>query len=277
MIVMADIGNLTADVEDEVAKWVRDGGIAGALRRPAARRGDRLADPGDAAPRRPRARRQPVLADAAAAGELLRQEPVRRARRFPTTCWSTARCWPSRTGRWPIAPGRRSPTARRWSPRRRAGKGWLILFHVTADTSWSNLPLSGTFVEMLRRIIAFSTGAGGSGNSGGAAQPVAALPPARRLRPLRHARRRGASRSSATPPTSSPGIEHPPGLYGSEEGFRALNLLDDKADTAGLRHRRRDQRQRARLSDRRAHRPRAVAAGARRAAAARSTPSPCCG
>ena len=35
-----------------------------------------------------------------------------------------------------------------------SGKGWLILFHVTADTGWSNLPLSGTFVDMLRRIIA---------------------------------------------------------------------------------------------------------------------------
>jgi hypothetical protein len=29
------------------------------------------------------------------------------------------------------------------------GKGLIVLFHVTADTRWSDLPLSGIFVEML--------------------------------------------------------------------------------------------------------------------------------
>ena len=33
------------------------------------------------------------------------------------------------------------------------GKGRIILFHVTASADWSNLPLSGLFVEMLRRIL----------------------------------------------------------------------------------------------------------------------------
>ena len=36
------------------------------------------------------------------------------------------------------------------------GKGLIVLFHVTGDTRWSNLPLSGTFVEMLRRIVALA-------------------------------------------------------------------------------------------------------------------------
>ena len=31
----------------------------------------------------------------------------------------------------------------------RRGKGLIVLFHITADTRWSDLPLSGTFVEML--------------------------------------------------------------------------------------------------------------------------------
>ena len=31
----------------------------------------------------------------------------------------------------------------------RHGKGLIVLFHVTADTTWSNLPLSGLFVDML--------------------------------------------------------------------------------------------------------------------------------
>ena len=38
----------------------------------------------------------------------------------------------------------------------RRGKGWLILVHTTANAQWSNLALSGLFVEMLRRLVAFS-------------------------------------------------------------------------------------------------------------------------
>ena len=29
----------------------------------------------------------------------------------------------------------------------------IVLFHVTADTRWSDLPLSGSFVDMLQRIV----------------------------------------------------------------------------------------------------------------------------
>ena len=36
------------------------------------------------------------------------------------------------------------------------GDGLIVLFHVTADTTWSNLPLSGLFVDMLRRIVALA-------------------------------------------------------------------------------------------------------------------------
>ena len=36
------------------------------------------------------------------------------------------------------------------------GDGLIVLFHVTADTTWSNLPLSGLFVDMLRRITALA-------------------------------------------------------------------------------------------------------------------------
>ena len=36
------------------------------------------------------------------------------------------------------------------------GKGMVILFHVTADTRWSDLPLSGAFVDMLKRVVALA-------------------------------------------------------------------------------------------------------------------------
>ena len=32
------------------------------------------------------------------------------------------------------------------------GQGWIVLVHTTANADWSNLALSGLFVEMLRRI-----------------------------------------------------------------------------------------------------------------------------
>ena len=38
------------------------------------------------------------------------------------------------------------------------GKGWIVLIHTTANADWSNLPLSGLFVEMLRRLVALSAG-----------------------------------------------------------------------------------------------------------------------
>lgn len=38
------------------------------------------------------------------------------------------------------------------------GAGRVVLFHVTANAEWSNLPLSGLFVEMLERLAVSTTG-----------------------------------------------------------------------------------------------------------------------
>jgi hypothetical protein len=43
------------------------------------------------------------------------------------------------------------------------GHGLIVLFHVSATPDWSDLPLSGLFVEMLRRTLAFSARAEGAG------------------------------------------------------------------------------------------------------------------
>ena len=109
------------------------------------------------------------------------------------------------------------------------GRGTIVLFHVTGDSSWSNLPLSGVFVDMLRRILSVSNVApqgSPTGDAGAPAQSV--LPPLRLLD--------GYGRFSAPPPEVTPvtmsdfrdaraSRRIPPGLYGSEDGFRALNLL----------------------------------------------------
>ncbi|HVY85381.1 MAG TPA: DUF4159 domain-containing protein, partial [Caulobacterales bacterium] len=54
------------------------------------------------------------------------------------------------------------------------GRGLIVLYHVTAGPTWSDLPLSGLFVDMLRRTIAFAGRADGAGEraiSGGPYTP----------------------------------------------------------------------------------------------------------
>lgn len=43
------------------------------------------------------------------------------------------------------------------------GSGLIVLFHVSASPDWSDLPLSGLFVEMLRRTLAFAARPDGAG------------------------------------------------------------------------------------------------------------------
>ena len=83
----------------------------------------------------------------------------------------------------------------------RRGKGLIVLFHVTADTTWSNLPLSGLFVDMLRKIVA----RGRARRRQGAAKAKAGehgngAPALAHARRLRRARRSAGHRPSRSPP-----------------------------------------------------------------------------
>lgn len=103
--------------------------------------------------------------------------------------------------------------------------GQIVLFHTSADTSWSNLALSGHFVEMLRRITQISRAHGG-----GTPGKAETLAPYRLLNA--HGMltaETGAARplAIAAGKTPLPSFDNPPGLYGAEEGFVALNLFRD--------------------------------------------------
>jgi hypothetical protein len=100
------------------------------------------------------------------------------------------------------------------------GAGRIVLFHVTANADWSNLPLSGLFVDMLRRLVELSVGVAG-------APGTAVLAPAESLdgfgvlgRPPDAATGLAADDFAATLPSP----RHPAGLYGPENGRQALNL-----------------------------------------------------
>jgi hypothetical protein len=51
------------------------------------------------------------------------------------------------------------------------GSGRIVLFHVTAEASWSNLPISGHFVDMLRRVVQLSRAVSGGGEAGSGILP----------------------------------------------------------------------------------------------------------
>jgi hypothetical protein len=101
----------------------------------------------------------------------------------------------------------------------RLGHGWTVLVHTTANAEWSNLALSGLFVQMLRRTVEMSQGVAAASDS--------ALPPIETLD--------GFGRLLRAPPTARPIAEkeiatakpsprHPPGFYGTADARRALNL-----------------------------------------------------
>jgi len=133
------------------------------------------------------------------------------------------------------AAGRRNPLV----TAERRGKGLIVLFHVTADTTWSNLPISGLFVEMLRRIVA-EAGAAPAAPAGSVAKTAATLPPYRTLDGFGAL---GAPPANAEPiPDGFAGAgeaAHPPGFYGAAESLVAVNALAPgealaSADYAGL-------------------------------------------
>ncbi len=100
------------------------------------------------------------------------------------------------------------------------GSGQIVLFHVTSNADWSNLPLSGLFVDMLNRLVALSAGVASTADAT-VLSPVEALDGFGRLgRPPEAAQGLEASAFGKT--QASP--RHPPGLYGPENGRRALNL-----------------------------------------------------
>jgi hypothetical protein len=99
------------------------------------------------------------------------------------------------------------------------GQGWVVLVHTTANADWSNLALSGLFVEMLRRIEAMSQGIAEAGED--ALAPVETLDGFGRLQRAPPTARPIPGKELAT---ASASPRHPPGYYGTADARRALNL-----------------------------------------------------
>src|SRR5258705_7552345 len=105
------------------------------------------------------------------------------------------------------------------------GKGIVSLFHVGADSRWSDLPMSGSFVEMLRRLVDMSgyTSKPGAGVASETTK-VEIVAPLRTLNGF----------GGFGPPPSTPKpmpadyrdpatVDQPPGFSGPAEGPIAVN------------------------------------------------------
>ncbi|AQS41196.1 MAG: N-terminal double-transmembrane domain-containing protein [Candidatus Tokpelaia hoelldobleri] len=111
--------------------------------------------------------------------------------------------------------------------------GRIVFIHTSAAPGWSNLPLSGFFVDMLQKIAATAN------------QPLAdnSHEQAQTLSPWRTL---GADGMLGQPPVyvrplqiqtdkqAQPAYLTPPGLYGGQENLHALNLFDKTATLAPL-------------------------------------------
>jgi len=243
MMVLADVGTLSPEIRERISAWIEQGGVLVRFAGPRLaqadddlvpvklRRGGRSLG-GSLTWEKPQ-HMASFAADGPFAGlQVPKDITVNRQVLAEPDAVLATKSWASLEDGTPLVTGEHR------------GKGVVSLFHVSADMRWSDLPMSGTFVEMLRRIVDMSgytsnPGAGVAGET--AAETVAPLrtldgfgafgPPPSTAKPLPADFRDRATR------------DHPPGFYGPADGPLAVNALASAdriapLDTSGLRARR---------------------------------------
>jgi len=225
MIIMADVGTLSPEIRDRLNAWIDQGGVLVRFAGPRLAQGDDDLVPvklrrggrtlgGSLTWEKPQ-HLAAFAGDGPFAGLVVPKDVTvnRQVLAEPDAVLST-KSWASLEDGTPLVTGERR------------GKGLVSLFHVSADMRWSDLPMSGTFVEMLRRIVDISgyTSTPGPGVAADATKetlaPLHTLdgfgafgPPPSTAKPLP-----ADYRDRATP-------DHPPGLYGPADGPLAVNTL----------------------------------------------------
>jgi hypothetical protein len=225
MLILADVGNVADDARETLTRWIDGGGVLVRFAGPRLaasdddlvpvklRRGGRVLG-GSLSWEKP----QPLASfskDSPFAGMAVPNDvTVSRQVLAEPEAGISERTWAA------LADGTPLVTAVR------RGKGLIVLFHVTADTRWSDLPISGAFVDMLRRVV---------GMAGTAA--VTETRPARQVEREAIAPSRlldgfgafGPPPATARPVPANYGeratADHPPGFYGPPEGLLAVNTL----------------------------------------------------
>jgi Domain of unknown function (DUF4159)/Aerotolerance regulator N-terminal len=227
MLVLADVGNVAGDARERLEHWIEDGGVLVRFAGPRLaasdddlvpvrlRRGGRILG-GSLSWDKP----QPLAAfshespfsgmsvpnDVTVSRQVLAEPDAA----LSENTWAT------------LADGTPLVTAAK------RGKGLIVLFHVTGDTRWSDLPLSGTFVDMLKRIVALAGTPALTETTDDQKTKATheAVAPTRVLD--------GFGNFTSPPATARPvptdyagsaTAEHPPGFYGPPENLLAVNTL----------------------------------------------------
>jgi hypothetical protein len=226
MLILADVGNVAGDAHDRLARWIEDGGVLLRFAGPRLaasdddlvpvrlRRGGRILG-GSLSWDKPQPlaafahdspfNGMPVPSDVTVSRQVLAEPDAA----LTENTWAT------------LADGTPLVTAAR------RGKGLIVLFHVTGDTRWSDLPLSGAFVDMLKRVVALAGTTTVADTDGQKAKNAhEAIAPSRVLD--------GFGSFIAPPSTARPvptdfsasaTADHPPGFYGPPENLLAVNTL----------------------------------------------------
>lgn len=110
--------------------------------------------------------------------------------------------------------------------RKAVGAGQVVLVHVTANAEWSNLPLSGLFMQMLERLAVSAR----MGGEPGAAVEGLLWTPDRMVNGFGDVAEAGniggvEGTTLAKALTEGPGPKAPPGLYRNEDRLVAVNAL----------------------------------------------------
>ena len=231
MVVLPDPGTLAADDRSRLESWIADGGVAVRFAGPllAQATTDQPAT-GGAGPLVPVPLRR---GDRVIGGAMSWSKPARLAP-FDTDSPFHGLAVPEdvTVGRQVLAQPSLSLENNTWArltdgtplvTAERRGKGWLVLFHTTANTQWSNLALSGLMVEMLQRLIGLSQGVLDTGQ-GPPLEPIQTLDAFGILKEA-PADAEAIAREDFAETRPSP--NHPPGLYGRGGARRALNLGRD--------------------------------------------------
>jgi hypothetical protein len=243
MIVLADVGTLSPEIRERIAAWIERGGVLVRFAGPRLAQADddlvpvKLRRGGRSLGGSLTWEKPQHLAAFAAEGPfagLVAPKDItvnRQVLAEPDAVLPT-KSWASLEDGTPLVTGERR------------GKGLLALFHVSADMRWSDLPMSGSFVEMLRRIVDISGYASSPGAGATSEANIETVAPLRTLD--------GFGAFGPPPSTAKPlavdfreraSLDHPPGFYGPPDGPLAVNTLSptDRVtplDTSALHARR---------------------------------------
>ncbi len=218
MIVMADVGTLSPEIRERLNAWIDQGGVLIRFAGPRLAQGDDDLVPvklrrggrtlgGSLTWEKPQHLASFTADGPFAALAVPKDITITRQVLAEPDAGLATKTWASLEDGTPLVTGEHR------------GKGVVALFHVGADMRWSDLPMSGTFVEMLRRIVDMSgyTSKAGAGVEGEARVELVA--------PLRTLDGFGAF--GPPPSTAKPmpadyrdrgTAEFPPGLYGPRKG-----------------------------------------------------------